>query len=77
MMLNVILEDYFVMSKDMDKFDTTALSIVQFIFMVFFLGDSILSILTFGIKKHLWHFVRFFEMVLVLALFVISIVELS
>ena len=35
-----------------------------------------LAIVAFGIKGYLWHFVRFFEFLLVIAIFVIAIIEL-
>lgn len=44
--------------------------------MVFYFVDEALAITAFGIKNHLWHFVRFFESLLVEAIFVFSVVEL-
>ena len=76
MIINVILEDYVIVVKNLSDFNTTALSVLQLLFMVFYFIDTILQILTYGFKKHLWHFVRFCEVILVLAIFVISIIEL-
>jgi hypothetical protein len=58
-------------------FDKQYLNILQLCIMVFYLIDTLLTILAYGIKDHLWHFVRFFEFLLVIAIFVISIIELD
>lgn len=55
----------------------TGLSILQLIIMIFYVVDTVLAISTFGLRYQLWHFVRFSEFLLIIAIFVMAIIELS